>query len=99
MKRRIKVLARKFRSFIERLRLSESEYLTIKEQSEKFKNMMSTCEFKLGEPEFTDVKDKEGNIVYRIPKNRTATLNVNVDEMLKEAGIVYDKDRATLNIE
>ena len=99
MTTKISTLKRKFMNFIERLKLSESEYLTIKEQSEKFKNMMSTCEFKLGEPEFTDVKDKEGNIVHRIPKNRTATLNVNVDEMLKEAGIVYDKDRVTLNVE
>lgn len=96
---KISTLKRKFRNFIERLRLSESEYLKMKEQSEKFEGMMSTCEFKIGEPEFMDIKDKKGNIVHRIPKSRTATLNINVDEMLKEAGIVYDKDRVTLNVE
>lgn len=96
---KISTLKRKFRNFIERLRLSESEYLTMKEQSEKFEGMMSTCEFKLGEPEFTDIKDKEGNILHRIPKSRTAILNINIDAMLKEAGIIYDKDRVTLNVE
>lgn len=71
----------------------------MKEKSEKFDSMMSTCEFKLGESEFTDIKDKEGNILHRFPKSKTATLNVNIDKMLKEAGIVYDKDRVTLNVE
>lgn len=95
---KIKTLNRKFRNFIEKLRLSETEYLTMKEQSEKFEGMMSTCEFKLCELEFTDIKDKKGNILHRFPKSRTATLNINIDEMLKEAGIVYDKDRVTLNV-
>lgn len=101
MKRRIKVLVRKFDNFIEKVRLSESDYLKMKEQSEKFGNMMSVCEFKLGEPEIVDIKDAEGNILNRIPnfKNRTASLNVNVEEMLKEAGITYDKDRVELNVE
>lgn len=41
--------------------MSESDYLTMKEQSNKFENMMSSCEFKLDEPEYTDVKDADGN--------------------------------------
>lgn len=96
---KISTLKRKFRNFIERLRLSESEYLTMKEQSEKFEGMMSTCNFEIGESEFIDIQDKAGNIVHRFPKSKTATLNVNIDKMLKEAGIVYDKDRVTLNVE
>lgn len=101
MKRRIKALARKFGNFIEKVRLSESDYLKMKEQSEKFEGMMSTCEFKLGEPEIVDIKDAEGNILNRIPnfKNRTASLNVNVEELLKEAGITYSKDGVELNVE
>jgi hypothetical protein len=41
--------------------MSESDYLTMKEQSNKFENMMSSCKFKLDEPEYTDVKDADGN--------------------------------------
>lgn len=65
MRRKLKTIARKVHNFIERARMSESDYLTMKEQSNKFENMMSSCEFKLDEPEYTDVKDVDGNILHR----------------------------------
>lgn len=80
--------------------MSESDYLTMKEQSNKFKNMMSSCEFRLDEPEYTDVKDADGNIIMRrFKKFQSASLNINIDEMLKNGGILYDKERVKLNIE
>ena len=51
MRRKLKTIARKVHNFIERVRMSESDYLTMKEQSNKFENMMSSCDFKLDEPE------------------------------------------------
>lgn len=99
MRRRLKTIARKVHNFIERVAMSESDYLTMKEQSNKFKNMMSSCEFKLEEPEYTDAKDASGNILYRFRKSQSASLNINIDEMLKNAGILYDKERVKLNIE
>lgn len=56
--------------------MSESDYLTMKEQSNKFENMM-----------------------HRFKKSQSATLNINIDEMLKNGGILYDKERVKLNIE
>lgn len=99
MRRKLKTIARKVHNFIERARMSESDYLTMKEQSNKFENMMSSCEFKLDEPEYTDVKDADGNILYRFKKSQSASLNINIDEMLKNGGILYDKERVKLNIE
>lgn len=99
MRRKLKTIARKVHNFIERARMSESDYLTMKEQSNKFENMMSSCEFKLDEPEYTDVKDADGNILHRFKKSQSASLNINIDEMLKNGGILYDKERVKLNIE
>ena len=99
MRRKLKTIARKVHNFIERVRMPESVYLTMKEQSNKFENMMSSCEFKLKEPEYTDVKDADGNTVYRFKKSQSASLNINIDEMLKNGGILYDKERVKLNIE
>ena len=99
MRRKLKTIARKVHNFIERVRMSESDYLTMKEQSNKFENMMSSCEFKLDEPEYTDVKDADGNILHRFQKSQSASININIDEMLKNGGILYDKERVKLNIE
>ena len=99
MRRKLKTIARKVHNFIERVRMSESDYLTMKEQSNKFENMMSSCEFKLDEPEYTDVKDADGNILHSFKKSQSASLNINIDEMLKNGGILYDKERVKLNIE
>ena len=99
MRRKLKTIARKVHNFIERVRMSESDYLTMKEQSNKFENMMSSCEFKLDEPEYTDVKDADGNILHRFKKSQSVSLNINIDEMLKNGGILYDKERVKLNIE
>ena len=99
MRRKLKTITRKVHNFIERVRMSESDYLTMKEQSNKFENMMSSCEFKLDEPEYMDVKDADGNILHRFIKSQSASLNINIDEMLKNGGILYDKERVKLNIE
>lgn len=99
MRRKLKAIARKVHDFIERVRMSESDYLTMKEQSNKFENMMSSCEFKLDEPEYTDAKDADGNIIHRFTKSQSASLNINIDEMLKNGGILYDKEKVKLNIE
>ncbi|WP_288682268.1 hypothetical protein [uncultured Eubacterium sp.] len=99
MRRKLETIARKVHNFIERVRMSESDYLIMKEQSNKFENMMSSCEFKLDEPEHTDVKDADGNILRIFKKSRSASLNINIDEMLKNGGILYDKERVKLNIE
>ena len=71
---KLKMIARKVHNFIERVRMSESDYLTMKEQSNKFENMM-----------------------HRFKKSQSATLSINIDEMLKNGGILYDKERVQPN--
>lgn len=98
MRKRFKDVKRKLHNFIERMRMSDAEYLTIKEQSNKYKGMMSACIFELEEPEYTDIKDAEGNVLHRFRKSQSASLNVNIEDMLRNGGVIYDKERVTLNI-
>lgn len=99
MKKYLKTINRKLQNFIEKVRMSESDYLIMKEQSNKFENMMQTCKFTMNEPEYIDIKDANGNVLHKLTTSYSASLNINIDDMLKEAGIIYDKERVSLNIE
>lgn len=98
MRKRFKDVRRKLHNFIERMKMSDGEYLTMKEQSDKYKGMMSACEFQVNDPEYIDVKDSSGNVLHRFTKSRSASLNVNIEDMLRNGGIIYDKKRVSLNV-
>lgn len=90
-------LKRKLHYLIERIKLSESEYLSMKAKAQMYEAMMSTVVYSV-DSEYQDVFDDVGNLITRIPKSRTATVHVNVTDMLAEGGIVFNKNVVKLDI-
>ena len=90
-------LKRKIRCLIERIKLSESDYLTMKAQSQMYRAMMSTVKYSSGS-EYSDVFDADGILVTRIRQARTATVHINITEMLAEGGITFNKNVVKLDI-
>lgn len=94
---KIKILKRKLLCLFERIRLSESDYKNIKSKAQMYDNMMSTIDFNLN-TELEDIKDKDGNIIYRFPKSKTANMNIDIVEMFKAGGVTFDLDAVKLNV-
>lgn len=90
-------LKRKIRCLIERIKLSESEYLTMKAQSQMYQAMMSTVKYSSGS-EHSDVFDADGTLVTRILQARTATVHINIVDMLAEGGITFNKNTVKFDI-
>lgn len=93
---KIKRLEQKWHNFIERLRLSEDDYLTMKRQSENYEKMLSTINVEV-KCDSEDITDPAGNVIYKIIANRNVTINVDIKEMLNKIGITFDKN-AVLNV-
>lgn len=93
----LKTLKKKILCLFERIRLSESDYKNIKLKAQLYDNMMSTIDFNINN-ESEDIKDKDGNIIYRFPKSKTANMNIDMMKMLKAGGVTFDLDAVKLNI-
>ena len=94
---KIKILKRKLLCLFERIRLPESDYKNIKSKAQMYDNMMSTIDFNLNTVS-EDIKDKDGNIIYRFPKSKTANMNIDIMGMLKAGGVTFDLDAVKLNV-
>jgi hypothetical protein len=81
----------KIRFLLERIKLSESDYITMKAQSQMYKAMMSTVKYS-SNTVYEDIVDDTGNLINRIPKSNTAIVHVNVTEMLAEGGVTFNKN-------
>ena len=81
----------KIRFLLERIKLSESDYITMKAQSQMYKAMMSTVKYS-SNTVYEDIVDDAGNLINRIPKSNTAIVYVNVTEMLAEGGVTFNKN-------
>ena len=90
-------LKMKIRFLIERIKLSDSEYLTMKAQSQMYKAMMSTVKYS-SNTVYEDIVDGAGNLINKIPKSNTAIVHVNVTEMLAEGGITFNKNVVKLDV-
>lgn len=93
----LKTLKRKILCIFERIRLSESDYKNIKLKAQLYDNMMSTIDFNINN-ESEDIKDKDGNIIYRFPKSKTANMDIDIVEMIKAGGVTFDLDAVKLNV-
>lgn len=91
------ILKRKFCHLIERIKLSESDYLAMKAQSQMYIGMMSTIKCSVSE-NYEDVTDAAGVLITQILKSKTSKININVTELLAEGGITFDKNTVELNI-
>ena len=90
-------IRRKIRCLIERVRLSESDYMTMKAQSQMYKAMMSTIKYS-SDTEYEDAFDDNGNLIKRFLKARTATIHINIVDMLSEGGITFNKNAVNLDV-
>lgn len=90
-------LKMKIRCLIERIKLSESDYLTMKAQSQMYKAMMSTIKYS-SNTVYEDIADNDGNLINRILKAKTATVHINITDMLAEGGITFNKNAVKFDI-
>lgn len=90
-------LQMKIRCLIERIKLSDSEYLTMKAQSQMYKAMMSTIKCS-SNAIYEDIVDSDGNLINRIPKSKTAIVHVNIADMLAEGGVTFNKNVVKLDV-
>lgn len=88
---------RKLLYLIERIKMSESDYLTMKAQSQMYTGMISTIKYSIND-EREDVTDGDGNLITQVLRARTLKMNVNVIELLAEGGITFDKNAVELNV-
>lgn len=87
-KNTLKTTRRKLHNFVERVKMSELDYLVMKEKSEKFDKMMSTISIDVS-TEYKEIKSKNGDLIYRVPRKQ-GSINVDTPAMLKAAGIIFD---------
>lgn len=87
----------KIRCLIERIRLSESDYLVMKAQSQMYQAMMSTIEYS-SDSEYEDTFDDNGIPIKSFLKARTATVHINITDMLAEGGITFNKNVVKFDI-
>lgn len=90
-------LKMKIRCLIERIKLSDSEYLTMKAQSQMYKAMISTIEYS-SDSEYEDAFDDNGVPIKSFLKARTATVHINITDMLAEGGITFNKNVVKLDV-
>lgn len=90
-------LKMKIRYLLERIKLSESDYLIMKAQSQMYKAMMSTVKYS-SNVVYEDIVDDTGNLINRVPKSNTAIVHINITEMLAEGGVTFNKNVVKLDI-
>ena len=96
MKKRIDVLKRNLHSLIERIKLSESDYTSMKSKAQMYSDMMSTIKYERN-TDYEYIK-KNGKNIARFPKSKTMSINIDVEQMLANGGITFDKNLVKLNI-
>ena len=83
-------LKEKWNIFLERSKLSNSEYLSMKEKAKRFDDMLAAISFETNS-KYTYVQDNEGICILRVPKSKTLTISINAPDLMKAAGIEYNK--------
>ena len=87
----------KISCLIERIKLSESDYRTMKARAQMYEAMMSTIRYNT-EREYEPVYDTCGVLITHLPKAQTLTIHINITEMLAEGGITFDKNAVKLDV-
>lgn len=83
-------LKENLRMLLERIKLSNSEYLMMQEKANRFNNMLAAIGFETNS-RYTDVQDNEGICILKFPESKTLTISINASDLMKTMGIEYDK--------
>lgn len=90
-------LIRKIHCLLERIKLSESDYITMKARSQMYSAMMSTIRYTT-DSECEPVYDSKGCLITNLFSAKVITININITDMLAEGGITFNKNMVKLNI-
>ena len=90
-------LKENLRMLLERIKLSNFDYLTMKEKSKRFDNMLAAISFETN-TKYIDVKDNKGVHIFKFPESKNLTISINVPDLMKGVGIVYDRHLTNINI-
>lgn len=83
-------LKENLRMLLERIKLSNSEYLAMKEKSKRFDNMLAAISLETN-AKYIDVKDNKGVHIFKFPESKNLTISINVPDLMKGVGIEYNK--------
>lgn len=90
-------IKRKIHCLLERIKLSEHDYLSMKAQSQMYKAMMATIKHS-SSADYEDIKDADGNLIQKLLIGKTVKLDIDIVELLAEGGITFDKNAVKLNV-
>lgn len=90
-------LKEKLHLFLERIKLSNSEYLMMQEKSKRFDNMLAAISLETN-AKYIDVKDNKGVHIFKFSESKNLTISINVPDLMKGVGIVYDRQLTYINI-
>lgn len=87
----------KWNVFLERSKLSNSQYLAMKEKAKKFDYMLTAISMEINE-EYIPVERPKGCVIAKVLKLKSLTISVNIPDLMKGAGIVYDRQLTNINV-
>lgn len=90
-------LKEKLHIFLERSKLSNSEYLSMKEKAKRFDDMLAAISFETN-AEYIPVEHPKGCVIAKVLKSKSLTISVNIPDLMKGVGIVYDRQLTNINI-
>ena len=90
-------LKEKLYLFLERMMMSNHEYLNMKNDAQNFKNVVRCVSVNIS-TKYADCRDKYGELLCKFPESIGAPIDVNVADMPKAMGVTYDKNLVKLNI-
>lgn len=91
-------LIRKFKSLVERIRLSESEYFIMKEQIKMLEAISSAMTIEQNWKS-KSITDRYGNeILHRVEPSLQRTLEIDVKKLFETLRIPYDRDNTIVNV-
>ena len=90
-------LKEKLHIFLERSKLSNSEYLSMKEKAKRFDDMLASISLETN-AEYIPVEKPKGCVIAKVLKSKSLTISVNIPDLMKGAGIVYDRQLTNINI-
>lgn len=90
-------LKEKLYIFLERSKLSNLEYLTMKEKAKRLDDMLDSISLETN-AEYIPVEKPKGCVIAKVLKAKSLTISVNIPDLMKGVGIVYDRQLTNINI-
>lgn len=97
MKTKLNVLKRKLIYLIERICLSEEDYINMKVQSQIYRYMANTISLH-SDIEYEDIRDGNDTLITSVPKSQTVIVTVDIWQLFAEMGWNFDKRTTKLVI-